>query len=70
MKEHKKQVIRNLLEEFEFYIWNNEWEFSENNYQKVVDELYQAIESEKPDDVYHYVKDFLIKNYPFHWEYK
>lgn len=70
MKEHKKQVIRNLLEEFEFYIWNNDWEFSEKNYEKVVYELYESIEEEKPDDIYHYVKDFLIKNYPFHWEYK
>ena len=64
MKEHKQQVIRNLLENFDFYIWNTDWEFSEKSYERVVDELYESIEEEKPDDVYHYVKDYLIKNYP------
>lgn len=36
---------------------------------KPLEELYEAIEDEKPDDVYHYVKDFLIKNYPYHGDY-
>lgn len=65
-KEEKLEVIWEMLEHFWFYIWNSDWEFSEKNYEKVKEDLYEAIEDEKPFPILTYVGEYLQKNYPFH----
>lgn len=65
-KEEKLEAIWEMLEYYEFYIWNNVWEFSERNYIKVIEELYEAIEEDKPYIVLEYVWEYLKKNYSYH----
>lgn len=65
MKQHKINVIDNYLQDIWFYIWNKDWEYSEPAYEAVLEEIYEAIESDKPDNIVIYIKDYIKENYPF-----
>ena len=69
MKQYFKTILNELiidkLNDIWFYIWNSYWEFSIKDFDKVVDEISDAILDEKPKNIYSYIEEYIKINYPF-----
>ena len=57
--------ISDVLETLNFYVWNKDWEFSEEQWGDVIEEIYDAIQYDKPEIPFTYIKKYVEKNYPF-----
>ena len=60
-----KDLITWILEWLQFDICNNDWEHSDKDYERVVDEIYNAMLDEEEEDPREYILEYLKKNYPF-----
>lgn len=65
MKEQKIELIRGMLDWLGFQMCNPDWEYSEKDTEKVVEEIYEAIESDEPEVIAPYILEYIQKNYPF-----
>ena len=45
--------ISDVLETLNFYVWNKDWEFSEKQCTEVIEEIYDAIQDDKPEIPFH-----------------
>jgi hypothetical protein len=67
---YKQALTRNIdyhLEQLWFYIWNNDWEFSEKKWDKVVEEIFEYIKEYKwKYNEKNIIKKYLQKHYPNH----
>ena len=57
--------ISDVLETLNFYVWNRDWEFSEKQWAEVIEEIYDAIQDDKPEIPFTYIKEYVEKIYPF-----
>lgn len=64
-----REIAIDVLEWLEFYIWNCDGEFSENLYNKVVEDLVDLVNPRKCIEYFEtergYMIDYIKKNYPF-----
>ena len=67
IKKLDRKNISEHLENLWFYIWNSDGEFSEKNWNKVVDEVLQYIEEyEWEYNEKDIIKEYVQKHYPYH----
>ena len=60
-----KQQISETLDTLWFYIGNPDWEFSEKAFDRVVEEIYDSIDT-KVDPVERFTEEYVRKFYPYH----
>lgn len=65
-----RQDVEDYIDELWLHMWNSSWELIETKQLEVIDEVFDALLDEQPDDKKKYIKEYLTKHYPYNIIYK